>query len=58
MNRLFGFEYIIDQYQNAVFKIESWRCGTPDAGNGFLVDHLGKPVVVTNEHVIRGSDKI
>lgn len=58
MNRLFGFEYIINQYQNAVFKIESWICGTPDVGNGFLVDYLGKPVVVTNEHVIRESDEI
>ena len=58
MNRLFGFQYIIDQYLSAVFKIENWKNGSCDIGNGFFTSHSGVPIVVTNAHVIEGSDKV
>ena len=55
MNRLFGFEYIIDQYLPTVYKLETWKNGDCGIGNGFLVDYLGTPVVVTNKHVVNGK---
>lgn len=57
-NRLFGWEYIAENYTASVYKIDNVLDGKHDIGNGFLINHLGRSKLVTNFHVIDKADRL
>lgn len=57
-NKLFGFNYIIEKYIPSVFKIEHFKDGNTEIGNGFLIPFENNLIIVTNRHVVENADKI
>lgn len=64
LNCLFGFDYIINKYKEAVIKIENIYKDEYDIGTGFLIKYRkeGYPnlynLIITNKHVVEKYDKI
>lgn len=57
LNKIFGFEYIAETYISSVFKIENHSKNEISIGNGFLINHKGKNVIITNSHVLEKAEK-
>lgn len=58
-NILFGFNYIIEKYQQSVVKIENInKVGDSSIGTGFVIKYGIHQLIITNKHVIDESKKL
>lgn len=58
LNKIFGFDYIIDQYIGSVVKIENTSKKRTDIGNGFLISSKMGIRIITNFHVLDKAEKL
>ncbi|MDP2040328.1 MAG: serine protease [Algoriphagus sp.] len=58
-NLIFGIQYIIEKYRNSTFLIEiGYKNGDKAGGTGFLINHSGNNIIITNRHVIENAEVI
>jgi S1-C subfamily serine protease len=58
LNRIFGFEYIIEKYIPSIIKFENIYNDNVSIGNGFIVKIKGKHIVLTNRHVVENFTQL
>jgi len=59
MNIILGFDYIVQEYKNSVFKIEHVSKNQDHSiGTGFLIDYADRHLIITNKHVIEEHDRL